>query len=91
MEDHAAIPFPDIDSGDLNNPLAAVTYVEDIYTFYRKIEVKFLHDTKKKKNGNLLHFNLLHLVCHFWCEELIYQAVFWIYTFGKLWHSISWI
>lgn len=49
MEDHAAIPFPDIDSGDLNNPLAAVTYVEDIYTFYRKIEVKFLHDTKKKK------------------------------------------
>ncbi|XP_042431136.1 G2/mitotic-specific cyclin-2-like isoform X2 [Zingiber officinale] len=39
MEDHVTISFPDIDSGDLYNPLAAVTYVEDIYTFYRKIEV----------------------------------------------------
>ncbi|KAH7288627.1 hypothetical protein KP509_31G034200 [Ceratopteris richardii] len=33
-------PLPDIDAGDSNNQLAVVDYVEDIYSFYRRSEVK---------------------------------------------------
>lgn len=32
----------DIDGRDLKNPLAVVEYVDDIYAYYRKIEVSFL-------------------------------------------------
>ncbi|URD80595.1 cyclin-B2-2 [Musa troglodytarum] len=39
MEDLVVETIPDIDGCDLNNPLAVVEYVEDIYTFYRKTEV----------------------------------------------------
>jgi hypothetical protein len=33
--------LPSIDDGDLENQLAVVEYVEDIYKFYKKIEVCF--------------------------------------------------
>ena len=33
--------LPSIDDGDLEDQLAVVEYVEDIYKFYRKIEVCF--------------------------------------------------
>ncbi|CAL9782682.1 unnamed protein product [Musa acuminata subsp. burmannicoides] len=39
MEDLVIETIPDIDGCDLDNPLAVVEYVEDIYTFYRKTEV----------------------------------------------------
>lgn len=39
LEEDTAVP--DIDSFDSKNPLAVVDYVEDIYNFYRKDEVKF--------------------------------------------------
>lgn len=32
-------PIVDIDIGDKANPLAVVDYVDDIYAFYRKMEV----------------------------------------------------
>lgn len=35
-------PILDIDGRDLKNPLAVVEYVDDIYAYYRKIEVSFL-------------------------------------------------
>lgn len=35
-------PILDIDGRDLKNPLAVVEYVDDIYAYYRKIEVNFL-------------------------------------------------
>jgi hypothetical protein len=33
----------DIDAGDVNNELAAVEYLEDIYKFYKMIEVTIKH------------------------------------------------
>jgi cyclin B len=35
----AEVPVSSIDQHDIGNQLAVVDYVEDIYTFYRKIEV----------------------------------------------------
>lgn len=34
-------PILDIDEHDANNPLAVVEYVQDLYDFYRKNEVRF--------------------------------------------------
>uniref|UniRef100_A0A7S0WJX0 Cyclin-like domain-containing protein n=1 Tax=Chlamydomonas leiostraca TaxID=1034604 RepID=A0A7S0WJX0_9CHLO len=34
-------PLPDIDSADRGNPLAATEYVNDIYSYYRRVEPKF--------------------------------------------------
>lgn len=31
----------DIDSSDKKNPLAVTEYIDDIYTYYKKMEVKF--------------------------------------------------
>lgn len=43
MEDIAEKePVADIDSSDAKNQLAVVDYVEDIYAFYRKTEVKLV-------------------------------------------------
>lgn len=42
--------LPNIDIGDLDNQLAVVEYVEDIYKFYRKIEVFFLISSFKPRN-----------------------------------------
>ncbi|THU56718.1 hypothetical protein C4D60_Mb11t20160 [Musa balbisiana] len=39
MENLAVEMIPDIDSCDSKDPLAAVDYVEEIYSFYRQIEV----------------------------------------------------
>lgn len=36
-----ASPLPDIDSADRMNPLAATEYVNDIYSYYRRIEPRF--------------------------------------------------
>lgn len=38
-------PVHDIDSNDKRNPLAVVEYIEDIYAYYRKIEVKLALDS----------------------------------------------
>lgn len=32
----------DIDSSDKKNPLAVTDYIDDIYTYYKKMEVKYL-------------------------------------------------
>lgn len=39
MEDMVEEPIVDIDSCDAKNPLAAVEYVEDLFSYYRKMEV----------------------------------------------------
>lgn len=39
MEDIDEEPLVDIDGCDAKNPLAVVEYVEDLYSYYRKIEV----------------------------------------------------
>lgn len=39
MEDIAEEPIVDIDSCDAKNPLAVVEYVEDLFAYYRKMEV----------------------------------------------------
>lgn len=40
MEDIIEEPILDIDGCDSKNPLAVVDYVEDMYAYYRKMEVK---------------------------------------------------
>ncbi|KAJ0024661.1 hypothetical protein Pint_09231 [Pistacia integerrima] len=40
MEDVSEEPVADIDSGDKKNPLAVVEYIDDLYNFYRKAEVR---------------------------------------------------
>lgn len=35
----ACLDTPDIDSHDKKDPLAVVDYVEDIYSYYRRVEV----------------------------------------------------
>lgn len=37
MEEHVL----DIDISDANDPLAVAEYVEDLYAYYRKVEVHF--------------------------------------------------
>lgn len=39
MEDILEEPVLDIDTRDANNPLAVVDYIEDLYSYYRKVEV----------------------------------------------------
>ena len=39
MEDIVEEPIVDIDSWDAKNPLAVVEYVEDLFSYYRKMEV----------------------------------------------------
>lgn len=39
MEDVDDEPVVDIDSSDKKNTLAVVEYVEDLYTYYKKVEV----------------------------------------------------
>jgi cyclin B len=43
MEEEQEEPVLDIDEYDANNSLAAVEYVQDLYDFYRKTEVRFLN------------------------------------------------
>lgn len=40
MEDIFEDPVMDIDGCDAKNALAAVDYVDDLYVYYRKMEVK---------------------------------------------------
>lgn len=42
MEDIVEEPITDIDGCDGKNPLAVVDYVEDLYAFYRKVEVNLV-------------------------------------------------
>lgn len=46
MEDIIEEPIIDIDASDAKNPLAVTDYVEDLYAFYKKMEVSctFLHN-----------------------------------------------
>lgn len=37
----ALSPLPDIDSADMNNPLAAAEYAYSIYNYFRRVEPKF--------------------------------------------------
>ena len=39
MEDIDGEPVMDIDGPDAKNPLAVVEYVEELYAYYRRIEV----------------------------------------------------
>lgn len=39
MEDIFEEPVVDIDSCDAKNPLAVTDYVEDLYAYYKKVEV----------------------------------------------------
>lgn len=39
MEDVDEDPLLDIDSGDKNNSLAVVEYIDDLYSYYKKAEV----------------------------------------------------
>lgn len=41
MEDVVEEPVVDIDSCDKNNPLAVVEYIDDLYNFYMKAEVRW--------------------------------------------------
>ncbi|OIV93560.1 hypothetical protein TanjilG_04792 [Lupinus angustifolius] len=38
MEDISEVPILDIDSCDVNNPLAAVEYIKDLHSYYRRVE-----------------------------------------------------
>ena len=42
MEDIVEEPLADIDGCDQKNPLAVVDYVEDMYSYYRKMEVNLI-------------------------------------------------
>lgn len=52
-EEEEEEPIMDIDGRDKKNPLAVVEYVEDIYAYYRKMEVHTLISAKitKRKKG----------------------------------------
>lgn len=41
MEDLVVESAIDIDSCDSKNPLAVVEYIDDIYKYYKRVEVKF--------------------------------------------------
>jgi hypothetical protein len=41
MEDIMEEPILDIDTSDADNPLAVTEYIEDLYSYYRKVEVHF--------------------------------------------------
>jgi cyclin B len=41
MEDIMEEPILDIDTTDANNPLAVTEYIEDLYSYYRKVEIHF--------------------------------------------------
>lgn len=41
MEDLVVESAVDIDSSDLKNPLAVVEYIEDIYSYFKRVEVNF--------------------------------------------------
>lgn len=47
----------DIDSCDKNNPLAVTEYIDDLYTYYKKMEVKYLSlvTRKSSKFGLMFH------------------------------------
>jgi cyclin B len=38
MEDIMEEPILDIDTSDADNPLAVTEYIEDLYSYYRKVE-----------------------------------------------------
>lgn len=40
MEDLTEEPVLDIDSSDKKNQLAVVEYIDDLYTYYKKVEVR---------------------------------------------------
>lgn len=44
MEDTSEEPVVDIDGNDKKNPLAVVEYIDDIYSYYKKVEVCFLYN-----------------------------------------------
>ena len=48
MEEAEEVPswVENLDENDAGNPLAVVDYVEDIYDFYRKTEVKSIVDSE---------------------------------------------
>lgn len=56
----------DIDAGDTNNELAAVEYLEDIYKFYKIVEVTII-------NMTLIYFFILYVfvLCLMYCSLLL--------------------
>lgn len=59
MEDIKEESIMDIDGCDADNPREAVEYIEDIYSFYRKIEVSDC-DNYFTWNGKLLEVLVGH-------------------------------
>lgn len=53
----------DIDSCDKNNPLAVTEYIDDLYTYYKKMEVKHLSLVARKFSKFGLMFGYVVLVC----------------------------
>ena len=47
MEDINEEMILDIDSNDANNSLAVVEYIEDLYSYYRQVEVPFSQNFSK--------------------------------------------
>ena len=49
----SSFPLPDIDALDRENPLAVADYVNDIYSYYKRVEPKFrvAHDYMKNQVG----------------------------------------
>lgn len=39
MQDISEKPVSDIDSADKKNPLAVVEYIDDLYAYYKRVEV----------------------------------------------------
>lgn len=58
-------PLPDIDSADRNNPLAATEYVNDIYSYYRRVEPKFR--VQPGYMGNQVRTD----ACQFACKHMV--------------------
>jgi len=56
----------DIDAGDANNELAAVEYLEDIYKFYKIVEVTIT-------NMTLIYFSFYYVfvLCLMYCSLLL--------------------
>lgn len=59
MEDIVEEPIVDIDSSDINNPIAVVDYVEDLYAFYKKMEVSLVSIYHFQFSKNLFQIILI--------------------------------
>lgn len=69
----------DIDSCEANNPLAVVEYVDDIYIYYRKVEVIYLSSFIWK------NFKLSYVATSTWGEFSRLFSIFCQLFFHAFW------